>query len=300
MKYVVVTVAHREDFGLLRLQARSMRLHLACDLADEIVIVENPAPGRPTAWRDRLRREYGDAASLVRFIDAREIAHIPDTTSGWLSQQILKLMVSRVLAADRYLVLDAKNHLVFPLTRSALEAGGKLRSRLISFEQHPIRTMFENAVRYFGLAPEDHVQAFLPATTPYGLPTRVVRELVVDLAERENRPFPLVFLGIGTTEFLLFGAFITAGHRVEELYDLSAVQYATVWEEIAARGTGEVGKLIAETEEGVLPFFAVHRRALPKLKDNDCLSIAAFWQRRGLFPSISDGVRFLRDPNADD
>jgi hypothetical protein len=300
LKYAIVTVAHRQDFGFMRLQARSLRLKLPRDLVDEIVIVENPTPGQPTDWRDSLRHEFGDAASLVRFVEAHEIADIAPSTPGWFAQQILKLMVSRIVTADRYLVIDAKNHLVLPLTRDFLECGARLRSRVYSYERHPFRVGVENAVRYFGMEPAEHIERFLPASVPYALPTSVVRELVSEVTEREQRPFPLVFLDIRTTEFLLFGAFITGGRRVDELYDLSGVHCSVVWKNSALCGGGEIEELIARTERSALPFFAVHRAALSELRDEARWTIATFWHRHGLFASAADGYRFLLDPNAAD
>src|SRR5947207_402930 len=138
LKYTLVTVAHRDDLKFLHLQARSLQLYLSRDLAAEILVVKNPRAKQATKWPGSLRREYGDLADLVRFIEAKEIAEIPAAASGWFSQQILKLMVSQVVNTDRYLLLDAKNHLVFPLTRNFLEAGHKIRSRLVNFEGHPL------------------------------------------------------------------------------------------------------------------------------------------------------------------
>jgi hypothetical protein len=48
-RYSFVTVAHAGDYGLLCLQARSMKRYIDRDLCREIIVIENPQPGKPTA-----------------------------------------------------------------------------------------------------------------------------------------------------------------------------------------------------------------------------------------------------------
>src|SRR5579885_2918268 len=186
MNYAFVTVAHQADSCALRLQARSLQRYLPGDLGTEIVVVGNPQVGKPTHWRDELLSEYGDLWSRVHFIESKDIARIPSTVTGWVSQQILKLMVSQIVRSDRYVVLDAKNHLVFPLTRDFLEVGHKVRSRLTSYANHPLKGFLEAAARYFGLDAKEKVRKFLPTITPFTFPTQLVRNLIDYVTELEQ------------------------------------------------------------------------------------------------------------------
>jgi len=292
-KYTFVTVAHEADWGVLALQARSMNLYLPADLAAEIIVVDNSSAGAPAEVRGALRRNYGDLISKVRFLSANEIADIPETTNGWLSQQILKLMVCQEVSTNRFVLLDAKNHLVFPLQRSFLESGDRIPAWIRNYEKHSLRPFLEQSLLYFELNPEDHIKAFLPAITPYTMPTAVVRDLIRLVVEREDKPFPVAFLEHGFSEFFLFAAFITVLGKTEEIYDLSGNWCPTIWDENAIRGAGNLRHHIARGEKDALPFFAVHRHAVPWLDDKSRLTIAEFWHRRGLFDTVADGVNFL-------
>jgi hypothetical protein len=293
--FTFVTVAHGADEPFLLLQARSLARHLDAGLAREIVVVENAERGREPGWRDRLAGEYGYLARRVRFVAAPDVAAVPGAASGWVSQQILKLAAACVVATDRYVVLDAKNHLLRPLRRSWLEAGdGRLLSALVDYRAHPLRDRLRDTLAYFGLPPEPHLRAFLPSTTPFALSTNTVRELVGAVEAREGAAFPSVFArrGESLTEFFLLGAYIVATRgRLDADYDLTGTRCETVWPE---HGEREALRAIARTEDQRLPFFAVHRRALPKLAEPARRAIEDLWRRHGLIephPAALDALR---------
>lgn len=292
-KYTFVTVAHEEDWEVLRLQARSMHLYLPGDLVAEIIVIENSTSPALVEFRRVLWGEYGNLAGKVRFRSAGEIAAVPDHTEGWLSQQILKLMIATEVATDRYVLLDAKNHLVFPLQRNFLEVANKIPSWLENYETHVMRPYLERSVRYFGMNPDQCLRAFPPTITPYTLPTALVRDLVRSVVERERKAFPVAFLDLGFCEFFLFAAFIGTLGKTDELYDFSGMSCPIIWESDAISGVKNLKHQIAHAEEYALPFFAVHRRAVQWLDDRSRGAIAEFWHRRCLFPTISDGLDFL-------
>jgi Family of unknown function (DUF6492) len=298
-EYTLVTVAHRDDYGLMLLQARSLDKYLSRDLASEILVIENPQPGQPTNWRDRLFEEYGALAARVRFVEAREVADIPAKVSGWFSQQILKLMVSALISTDRYLVLDGKNHLVREMTRGFVEgASGLPRSYLMDYETHPMKAYLKNTLDYFGLDPDAHIHAFSPTTTPFVFSTALVRELVRHVEARERRTFPDAFLydGYKRSEFFLFAAYILSlGRALSDVYELSGAPCPAIWPESTVT---ECRDAIAASDNNAMPVFALHRRAIPKLDDSARRDLAAFWIRRGLFGSLAAAVRFLSNPGA--
>lgn len=278
---------------MLGLQARSLDVHLSHDLVAEIVLIDNSSAGLPADYRNALRRNYGKLADQVRFLGAREVADIPDHTNGWFSQQVLKVMISEQISTDRYVVLDAKNHLVSPLQRSFLEAGGKIRSALTNYQMHSLKPFFERTLRYFDMNPAQYIKGFMPSVTPFTLPTATVRDLMRFIAEREGKPFPIAFLDLELTEFLMFAAFISVLGKREEIYDFSGLQCPIIRPDHVIRGAGNVKRHITRGENDGLPFFAVHRDVPAWLDDKSRRVIAEFWRRRGLFDSAADGVKFL-------
>jgi len=119
--YTFVTVVYEKEYEFLALQARSMRKYCPRALVFAIIVIDNGRKPLRPSLRDRLLAEYGDLAERVRFVRATEIsANL--VRSGWWNQQVLKLLVARLVQSERYVILDAKNHLVFDLKADFLES----------------------------------------------------------------------------------------------------------------------------------------------------------------------------------
>jgi hypothetical protein len=296
--YTFVTVVHGADFGLMRLQARSFARYLDPGLAADIIVIDNPQSGATTPWRDLLASDYGSLGTKVRFLDARDVADIPQAMSGWFSQQILKLMASAIVTTERYLVLDGKNHLVRTLRRDQIEApSGRPRSYLMNYETHSMRSFLVNTLNYFGLDAETHVRAFTPTTTPFVVSSELARDVVAYVVDREQRPFPDAFVydGYKRSEFFMLAAYhLSRGESLGELYDMSGTTSPAIWPESTP---AECLETITASERNAFPCFAVHRRAFPKLSDDVRRALATFWCHRGLFETPNIALAFLNNPN---
>ncbi len=177
-------------------------------------------------------------------------------------------MASHIIAADRYLILDSKNHLVFPLNREALEAGdGRPRTHLHSY---PI-------IRYAGTlnarstimdwSTRNTSHSSPRPATPFVMHTEIARNVIVDLSNREGRCFELAFIKCRLTEFFAYTCFaIKSGRNLAELYDFHQPPTPCIWEH-AATSSG-CKQIVGESIEKRYPFFAVHRAALTKLDDD--------------------------------
>lgn len=275
--YIFVTVVFDAEINFLRLQARSMRLYLPRALISQIIVMENSP--MPNGWRKALLEEYGSLRDLVRIIPGSRIAAIPQT-AGWFSQQVLKLMISKYLISDCYVILDAKNHLVFPLSRAHLETpSGKLLTFRQHYENHPLRGRLENAARYFGIEPD--LKLFPPTTTPFAVPTKMVLDLIRHIEKQEDS-FEEFFIRQGMTEFFLLMSYIIKHSHIDDHYDFSGTNYSIIWKETAGDEV-RIATEIARTESNLRPFFALHRRSCPLLTPSSRQMIAEFWCRRGLF-----------------
>ena len=113
--------------------------------------------------------------------------------TGWRKQQTLKLLISHTLRNDFYVVLDGKNHFIRPVNRATfVTADGKMKS-FRARQQGSLRPYFVNACAYFGLDPELYVNSAMPATTPFVLSRRLVRELLDAIQVQERTPFTEFF-----------------------------------------------------------------------------------------------------------
>jgi hypothetical protein len=291
--YTFVTVVFEDELDLMLLQARSMQIYGARDIIEKIWVIDNSRRGLPSTWLTRLLHEYGDFASRVQIIRSRDLASIP-RAKGWTTQQILKLAVSKHILTDRYVLLDCKNHLVHPLTRTYLEAkDGKPRTHLHSYSGHPLRKHLERVLAYYRIPAEEHVTNFSATATPFVMYTAIVREMIKALSAVEGVRFEKAFANLRLTEFFSYASYIIKEKGgMALLYDLHQQPCPCIWEHSADRFGCETA--IAKSTALQTPFFAVHRLALSKLSADAFMPVASFWSERGLFANTAEAASFLR------
>jgi hypothetical protein len=292
-----VSVVFEAEFGLLLVQARSMARYVPPAAAPEIVVIDNSRRGMPEPLRAELLDAYGPLRPAVSVLRPADIDRIPGAT-GWRSQQALKLLVARRLRTARYVVLDAKNHFVAPLTPDVFEApDGRMRARFYSYEEHPLRRDLEHVLDYLGLDPDVHVPHFTATVTPFVLEVADVVALMADVEARSGRRFAREFIGRDLTEFFLVaGWLVSRGRDLEKVYEPGLDAGPTVWPRGAT--PDGVATATAEAAERGTPMFAVHRLALLRLDDEAARRLAEFWAGRGLFPSAETARAFLAGARA--
>ena len=289
-----VTVVYETELMLLHLQARSLAAFVPDDLVHEVVVIDNTARGMPADARRALGAEYGRVADRLRVLRPDDVRRVPATT-GWRSQQVLKLCVADLVSSERYVVLDAKNHFVAPLEPGHFQApDGRPRGTAYGYAEHPLRPSLERVLRYLGLDPADHLHRFTATVTPFVLDTGTVRSVVRGVESRSGRDFADEFVAQELTEFFLYAGWIVArGDSLDEVYDLGQPSSPTVW----PRSADEAGVAAAvrAAQERRAPVFAVHRRALAALDAPSAAALAAFWAGRGLFGSPQAAEAFVAD-----
>ena len=292
-KYTIVTVVFFFEYDMLLLQARSLHLYASPDLIEKIIVIDNSERRLSPAFQARLRDAYGQFSSRLEIIRARDIARIP-RFDGWRTQQILKLMVSRRIPGDRYIVLDAKNHLIFPLTRDAIEAeDGRPKTHLQSYTDNPLRPHLERSLRYFGLDASSYVPSFTSSVTPFVLYTDIVRRLITDVSGREKLPFERAFLQRRLTEFFLYASYIAKeeGPGLAALYDFNQASCPCIWQHMASHSESQ--RAILQAQQCQSPFFALHRLAAPKFDSVTRRMLAEFWVGKLLFRDSAEAESFL-------
>jgi hypothetical protein len=290
--YTIVTVAHAVDQPLIELQANSLRIHLGCDTSfvREIVIVDNRDADQ--LCREKILSCYGTLASRVRFIDVVEFGNMPQE-SGWYRQQALKLLISRKVTTPRYLLLDAKNHLINRMTRSTIEPedGKFMYSYVHSYREHSLRHFVENSCRYFDIK-EAVIERFLPTVTPFAISTQVTRELLDYVEKRECQDFARVFLARADsnriTEFGIYAAYlIHSGRGFTSLYDLTGPKFPVI------RGDFEFNLPKVLEAANNAAFFSIHRTTFRKLDSRAAEALADFWHKHKLFSSTCAAIAFI-------
>ena len=212
-----------------------------------------------------------------------------------MRQQALKLLVARKVDTPRYILLDAKNHLVRPLTRDFVETpdGTLMRSRLVGYRNLSLCQFVVNAIDYFGLDP-GMVDSFMASTTPFSMSTSFTQSLLAYVEDREQRDFGWWFCerprAARVSEFAMYAAFLAfVGGGLSNLYHLTNPAPATVWKASVA----QFDKTLMEACKQA--FFGVHRGAFGMLDARQRRDLARLWTQRGLFDSTKRALIFINE-----
>jgi hypothetical protein len=299
-RYSFATVVFEADLGLMDIQARSMGLYCDPDIVETIAVIENFVGPVPADWRERLVAQYGPLAARVSFAPGAAITAAADV-SGWLSQQALKLAVSSSIETDRYVILDAKNHLVHPLRLDILETdAGQPRINGRCYADHPMRDYLEQTCRYVGIDAAGPVEHFVSTSTPFTAVTAAARALVANMERIEGVGLTEAMKRTGVSEFFLYGAALRAAGLLDDLYDWSQPECPAIWPENASDDGVVLARIELARSDDRTPFFAVHRRAIPNLTEIGRLALAELWADRGLFASAPAAAAFLAAQLGDD
>lgn len=283
--YTFATVVCEEDFELMRLQARSFRLHAPDHLVAQIFVVEN---GRRVS-QDSLLREYGRLADKVRFVHASDLAPIPPSVGGWWSQQVLKLLIAKHVWTDAYVALDAKNHLIAPMARKFFEtSSGQLRMNGYGYKDHPLRGALERTARFVGVDSGKCVDFSWRTSTPFSFATEIVWQMIASM----KQPFWKTFLDEQLTEFFLYACW-TRKHWLtipgRATYEMSQPFTKQLWDTNA----GEIADLCRDAWTSGSPFFSTHRRGMAKLDVVGRAALARFWVQAGLFSETREALAII-------
>lgn len=290
MSVTFITVVFELEVPLLRLQAMSFERFVPADAVAEIVVVDNTRRGLSVRERQDLEAAYG--RHRARVVTQSAIGSVPGAP-GWERQQVLKLLVSELVATDRYIALDAKNHFVRRFDDAYFRApDGRARIGVHGYETHPLRESLLRTVRYLG-ADEQEALAQFPATvTPFVLLTAESRALVEEVQRRSGRPFAAEFLAHGLTEFFLYSAWM------QQLPGGRSARYAdgqpgcpVVWP--GDRSARAVRAAVDESDATGTPMFSVHRTALARMDDEASDVLVRFWCRIGLLRDPAEALAFV-------
>lgn len=284
--YTVVTVAHKLDMPLLKLQARSLSKYLD-PFVKEILVVDNSINGE-CLDQDQLLHQYG--ALPVRVLPATKVVSI-SKVHGWFTQQILKLMIARHLRSSRYIILDAKNHLLAPVNQQHFEAkDGRIRTGWHAYGQHTLKRYLLHCCDYLSVSPKLVMDRFIPTTPPFTMMTEMTR-FMLDEIEKVG-PFTETFMQHGLAEFFLYGTFIVSkGYNLEDFYKYDNWMGSALWKGYNNERMQQIINEAKARKNG--PFFAAHRATFRNMDDRTVHALAKLWQDSKLFANYHDARRFV-------
>jgi hypothetical protein len=281
-----VTVCFPAEINLLRLQARSLRLHFDERAIGSISVIVN--------WPDEaefeqlfqkfVALEYGHLLDRVKLVSHAALVDPRLKAHGWRRQQVLKLMIARKLTGDHYLILDAKNHFIRP---ASLKTFFTKSGRIAIYLKPPSASLlprFAASLRYFDIQDPDLVKKTLPTTTPFVMPRRLLMDMLDAIERKEMGPFDDFFLRKNreVTEFYLWLGFLlrTFG-TFEECYEASKMYAATVfrtWPDEPERWN----RVMQQATKKSVVLLGLHRDAMPRLNHTQWDQVTGIWRDAGL------------------
>ena len=287
----LVTVFFEAEISLLALQARSMARFHDPDGFQQILVIDNTHRGIAEHTRRRLDREFGPWQRKVEYVRPERIVDLP-TMPGWEGQQVLKLMVNRLVTGDHYVVLDAKNHWNQRTDYTTfVNPDGRARGASTTYRGHALEARVAGTIRYFGIDPEAWLDHFPVTFTPVVLERDVVGDLVAAVEQRSGRPFAEEFERAGLLEFPLYASWLIATYGgLDGHVDGSTVRSTTIWPSMDAAQFASEVRAATELDS---PFLAVHRKALARTTLPPARVLANLWVDRGLFATRRAALRFI-------
>jgi hypothetical protein len=293
----IVTVCFPVEINLLRLQARSLRLHFDERSINSISVIVN--------WPDEeefeelfetfVEPEYGHLRDRLKLISHATLVNPRLKAHGWRRQQALKLLIARLLSADHYLILDAKNHFIRPVSSETFFTD---TGRIAIYLKPPSASLlprFVASLRYFDIQDPDLTKKTLPTTTPFVMPRRLLMNMLDMIERKEMGPFDNFFLRKNreVTEFYLWLGFLlrTFG-TFEESYEPSKMIAATVfrtWPEQPERWD----RVMQQTTKKSVVLLGLHRDALTRLNDMQWDQVTKVWRAAGLLDDDTSARSFM-------
>jgi len=260
---VTIVFHHKVELNLLRLQAMSLRFLEEAMIHTIFIIYHDSHPLAedlvsyyPPLLRSRVVILHSNT------IDPR-LHH-----SSWIKQQIIKIMVSRFVDSDYYLVLDSKNHFVRPVTVfDYFDPIG--RPRLFVGKEMYMRKYYNHGLAYFGVECPFHFHGedddrVLQTMTPYLFCRRDVINMISYIETREETSFYDFFMRQPNrfTEFYLYSTFLIFSGRISD-YHLTPRNYFSIM------GATRIQNVYEIKDNQCIKVFGLHRRAIAVMSDED-------------------------------
>jgi len=227
---VTLTYSNIIDINLIKLQAMSMK-YLDVSMINNIFVVYNDKNnnelvlegiGILECYPENIRNKV----KIIYVEDLGGSYKYPNWSSGWQSQQITKLVISKIILSKYYLILDSKNHFIRDINYNYFfNEDGKLY-KVKNGSYGPIR--WYNCLDYFGVSYTNTTDCpEFNNVTPFMMITKEVVDMIQYIEDREGCDFYDFFMaaeyGNRYTEFFLYSGYLTMVDKVSMYVDVSAL-----------------------------------------------------------------------------
>lgn len=279
MKIDFVTVVFDDEINLLFLQAHSISKYVDPLIINKIYIIYNDKNYSyfEQYFYKTIYDQYDllkNCVVLLNYLQLFDTKTILNECSGWRMQQLIKLIVSKIVSVDYYLVLDSKNHFIRNLN---LESFIKKNKCIMYIGDIGImEKYFNNCIKYFNITDsqinkiklEEKMTNKLPITiTPYLFKTQIVNFLISYIETREKDFCKFFLNNTSITEFHLYSSFIIYSQVLDQFYISDKFDHIAIFNIYPSNETTFID-LVKKAMTDEIMTFAVHRTRFKNLTSN--------------------------------
>jgi hypothetical protein len=219
MNQDIVIPSFGPDIPLLRTLIASINKFVPNGLFDNLWLII-------TDDTDPAEFDFVRSVSMpVTVLHARDIfdPHRGHGQSGYINQQIAKLMIANSIASDWFWIFDSKNFIIKPLDEKVLYREGRARVS-VDDPSHHWSDGWNSALEYYGVP---YTKAMLNLT-PYPVHTASAKKFVNEFADFKTQ-FTSMYIHDNICEFYIYNAWIAKRGSFDALYQPDGLLRVTVW-----------------------------------------------------------------------
>ena len=192
--------------------------------------------------------------------------------SNWRNQQLLKLLLCKIVSTKHYIVLDSKNHFI----RNVYYHNFFKDNKPILYLSHPgsMIKYYKNCLKYFNIkCPFNYdTNKFwenrkLITTTPFVFITNEVRNLIKYIEKREKKLFSKFFLNnYNITEFYFYSTYLIFTKKIKKCSFMNDIKVCIYNNPNAWWNTYNRKKHVVTEQNWKI--FGLHRGAIRRMDNN--------------------------------
>lgn len=225
MDFVTIVFDNQKEIDLLKIQLISFT-YVDPNIINNIYVLFNDAKEKVENYIPQILNQC--PADIIKNL---KILYVEDLIgkkleekypSDWWSQQAAKLLVSKIVTTEKYIVLDAKNHFITDITYETFFNDKNQAIIYNAIHNDELMEWYKCAFTYFNL---DNIQnhnpfhdpLYIQTTTPFVFVKEHVEGLIKYVEEKEEKLFFDFFYGAKKyTEFFFYYAYICSIDKKDE------------------------------------------------------------------------------------
>lgn len=293
-KVDIVVVFFDQEILLLKLLMISIEKFFPSEMLGKIIVINN-SPDAVGGWAlfDHLVKP-----SIVKYSERLVFATqeslaltVDSSATGYTLQQAMKLQASSLVSTEEYLIFDAKNHLIRPVTEDDFYTDtGKIRIE-DCYHGGYLKVCLNRSFDFYGLPQDEDGNAY-QTVTPYMMKTEVACEMLAEIESTRGKNIAqIIHEDDKRTEFFLYYAYMVKKGIRDQHYAKSRRAYCTLFARYP-EGQEMTTHVISRARNPEVHTFSVHKRRFEQLSEIDISDVVDIWTGSGLL-SQSEGEDFI-------